>query len=296
MLLVPPKVEVILAWAKEPSNNIYIHNPDAVAAKLAAIDEAGAKSLHIVTDFDMTLTRYWVDGKRSVSTHGILEQSTKLTAEARQALTDLYKKYYPIEVSSTIPFPEKVAAMEDWWGTAHKIIASLGLTRDDIAAMVRESPVSFRPKLQEFLAVTAERDVPVLVFSAGLADVLQEIISSANLMHDNLDIVSNKMRFEDGVVVGFEDPLIHTFNKSEATVAHTAHHTRIDNRRNVIVMGDSLGDLRMADNIDCDVKLTIGLLNHDEETLIDQYAQAFDIVILKDSPLEFPLMLVSSLV
>ena len=52
-------------------------------------------------------------------------------------------------------------------------------------------------------------------------------------------------------------------------------------------MGDSLGDLRMADGIPHEIKLTIGYLNHNEQELLDDYSKSFDIVILKDSSLDF---------
>ena len=60
-------------------------------------------------------------------------------------------------------------------------------------------------------------------------------------------------------------------------------------------MGDSLGDLRMADGVEHQVKLTIGFLNHDTEKLLEQYAGAYDIVILNDSSLEFVNLLISLL-
>ncbi len=60
-------------------------------------------------------------------------------------------------------------------------------------------------------------------------------------------------------------------------------------------MGDSLGDLRMADGVDHHVKLTIGFLNHDKEKLLEQYAGVYDIVILNDSSLGFVNLLLSIL-
>nr|KAJ3420753.1 hypothetical protein HK105_005285 [Polyrhizophydium stewartii] len=296
MLVVPEKIKVLMAMAADGSSNIYIQNPTTVAAKLAKLDADGVDSLHIITDFDMTLTKYWTpEGQRSRSTHGVLEEAAKLAGGPKQALRELYHKYYPIEVSPTIPFEEKVAAMRTWWSTAHAIIISLGLTEDDLLAMVRSTPVLFRPRLQEFMDVCASRGIPMLIFSAGLADVLRMILVDARLMRDNVEIVSNKMRFENGVAVAFEEPLIHTFNKNEAAVAHTPHHAKIESRHNVILMGDSLGDLRMGDNINPKTKLTIGLLNHDKELLLDQYAEAFDIVLLDDAPLDFVVTLLTSL-
>ncbi|KAH6571067.1 hypothetical protein BASA60_007345 [Batrachochytrium salamandrivorans] len=278
MLVVPSKIEALMALAADSKNNIFIQDTHKVTEKLSKLDADGVELLHIITDFDMTLTQYWHDGARSMSTHGVLENAPRMTDECRAALNDLYKTYYPIEVSPIIPFEEKVEKMKIWWSSAHKIIANIGLTEQDIQDMVRTSPVTFRPLLREFIEICHSRDLPVLIFSAGLTDVLTEILTSSQLIRDNMDIVSNKMHFENGVVVSFEDPLIHTFNKNEAAVVNTKHYVKIENRPNV-----------------SQVKLTIGFLNHDHDLLIDQYAEAFDIVVLQDSTLSFVIQLLKSL-
>ena len=291
------KIDLLVQWALEESNNVFIKHPDVVQKKLQQLDKDTVDHLHIITDFDMTLTKYWSNGKRSTSSHGVLEGSRKMKeSSGKESLTLLYQHYYPIEISATIPYKDKFKAMEEWWMKAHEIIVNTKLTHSDIKQMVNEMPVTFRPKLAEFLALALKRNIPTLVFSAGLADVIEEILSRANLLLDNMFIVSNRMRFDaSDVVVGFIEPLIHTFNKNEAVITDTPHHPKIENRRNVLLMGDSLGDLRMGDKVDCDVKLTVGFLNHDKELLLDQYAEAFDILILEDSPMDFVIMLLSSL-
>lgn len=61
---------------------------------------------------------------------------------------------------------------------------------------------------------------------------------------------------------GFEGQLIHTFNKNEGALNNCQYFSQIDERRNVLLLGDSLGDLRMADGIDnLEICLKIGFLN-----------------------------------
>ena len=54
-----------------------------------------------------------------------------------------------------------------------------------------------------------------------------------------------------------------------------------------MLLGDSLGDLKMSDGMPHDVKLSVGLLNHDHDKLIETYKDAFDIVLTHDTSLEF---------
>ncbi len=108
----------------------------------------------------------------------------------------------------------------------------------------------------------------------------------ANLWLPNMHLISNEMTFENGICTGFKEPLIHVFNKNEATVVHTKHFASIKDRRNVILLGDSLGDLRMADGLSHDVSITIGFLNHDTDKWIEKYENAYDIVVLNDAPMD----------
>ena len=81
-------------------------------------------------------------------------------------------------------------------------------------------------------------------------------------------------------------------NKNEAAVIGP-HATKIKNRGSVVLLGDSLGDLKMADGMPHDVKLTVGLLNHDYDTLSEKYLESFDIVLTNDTSLEFFIRLIS---
>jgi 2-hydroxy-3-keto-5-methylthiopentenyl-1-phosphate phosphatase len=85
--------------------------------------------------------------------------------------------------------------------------------------MVREVPVCFRPGAKEFADNCNVHDIPLLVFSAGLGDIIQEIMRKAEMIVGTLHIVSNMMEFnEDGLIVNFKDPLIHILNKNEANI------------------------------------------------------------------------------
>ena len=42
-------------------------------------------------------------------------------------------------------------------------------------------------------------DIPVLIFSAGIGDIIEEILRQQSTIHDNMHIVSNYMKFDDQV-------------------------------------------------------------------------------------------------
>lgn len=65
-----------------------------------------------------------------------------------------------------------------------------------------------------------------------------------------------------GVLRAFKGQLIHIYNKREGALLNTQHFQELHSRCNVLLLGDSLGDLNMADGVtDVQNILKIGYLN-----------------------------------
>jgi 5'-nucleotidase len=61
----------------------------------------------------------------------------------------------------------------------------------------------------------------------------------------------------------------------------------ISKRNNVILLGDSLGDLGMVNNLDVGYIIKIGFLNQDIENRLELYKDKFDVVIAGDSSMDY---------
>ncbi|RKO91621.1 pyrimidine 5'-nucleotidase-domain-containing protein, partial [Blyttiomyces helicus] len=241
-------LQTLLDYLADGSSKLFVANPERVTEKLTAIVADGSDAFHVISDFDMTMTRYWVPSKpdskspaihdgreRSVSSHGVLTRSSRVTPEWRAQTEGLYKHYYPYEISHTLPHAEKVKAMEEWWTKAHELIIGLGLTKKDFETICRETPVAFRSGVEQLIASCEAQKIPVLVFSAGLADVIEEILRQSSLLTPNMHVVSNRLHFDPvtGRADSFAGRLIHTFNKNEAAISGSGYAETIQGRRNV---------------------------------------------------------------
>jgi HAD superfamily hydrolase (TIGR01544 family) len=147
MLLIPPIIDTLLFAANKKDSNIHIRNYEQVRETITAIMNDGFQKLHIISDFDMTLTRYWLNGKRSVSSHGVLERSSFLSQESREALHQLYLKYYPIEIDKHMPLEEKIVKMIEWWDNSHDVIIASKISKSAIAKMLVETQVCIETKI-----------------------------------------------------------------------------------------------------------------------------------------------------
>ena len=63
-------------------------------------------------------------------------------------------------------------------------------------------------------------------------------------------------------MTAFKGELIHIYNKREGALLNTGHFEELRSRPNVLLLGDSLGDLTMADGVqEVEKVLKIGFLN-----------------------------------
>ncbi|XP_017317994.1 cytosolic 5'-nucleotidase 3-like [Ictalurus punctatus] len=90
-----------------------------------------------------------------------------------------------------------------------------------------------------------------------------------------------------GVVCAFKGDVIHTFNKRQGALQNTQQF--VHDRSNVLLLGDSLGDLDMADGVQgLRNILRIGYLNDKVEERREAYVRSYDIVLEKDETLDVP--------
>lgn len=60
-------------------------------------------------------------------------------------------------------------------------------------------PPSCREGYENFFDKLQQHSIPVFIFSAGIGDVLEEVIRQAGVYHPNVKVVSNFMDFDDKV-------------------------------------------------------------------------------------------------
>lgn len=290
------------------SNKVVINDAKLLGEKKEAIRVAGPAKFQVIADFDNTLTKFWVNGCRGQSSHALLQQEDPKYNAKRDELFDYY---HPIEYDPKIPTDEKTKLMEEWWGKTHGLLIEGGLTCDAIRNSVATGVIAFREGVVELFEFLEERDIPVLIFSAGLADIIEEVLrQKLHRTFKSVKIVSNRMKFDqNGNLVSFTGKLIHSLNKNEHALDMAAslhdHLGEVDEqmidsdsvkkRTNVLLLGDHIGDLRMSDGLNYETRISVGFLNHNIENSLDSYRKGYDIVYLDDAPMTGVMKLVSEL-
>lgn len=270
---------------------VIISNPEEFEEKKKAIVEGGVNKLHVLADFDRTITYgTTAEGKRTETVISQLRSDPKyLSAEYAEEAHKLFDKYHPIEISADIPYGEKKKEMHAWWKKHFELLIKAGLSKQVIEQVINERPLRFREGSLEFISLLDSKDIPLVFMSAAPGDMLEEYLKKNHLLTKSVYVVSNKYDFDDsGKATKIREPIIHVLNKKEVSLKKYLIYDSLKKRKNVILMGDDLGDVGMAEGLEYDNIIKIGFLNEKVEERLELYKQNFDIVLLGDGGFDFP--------
>lgn len=275
--------------------NVYIRDSVRVRDKLKVLYEGGPEKLQVISDFDKTLTKFVINGEKGCTAYGVFENSKVFPESYREKAKALKEKYMPIEYSGSISPAEKESHMVEWWTKANELIIELKIKQTQIPETVKDAHIALREGVEWFFVKLHEKEVPLLIISGGLGDIIEEVIEQQSTLFDNVTIVANFFKYEEDVVVGFEDKLLFSFNKQEMTKDLDFFKNNED-RTGVIVMGDLPGDASVSSSPkNPEVTLTIGFLNEKVDEHLNNYMDAFDVVIVDDHSIELVDLLLMSI-
>lgn len=274
-----------------------IRDHASYSAKRAAVVRAGLARTHFVVDFDRTLTSYFTNsGERGDSCHGVVEKRGGIAEKA--AALNAY--YYAIETDPKRSKEEKTPFMIEWYHAVNGMLAASSISRADVAADVAAARLEIRAGMRSMLDAARHHGLHVTVFSAGIGDVIVEVLAQRwagfppLAVHDgarlprSLRVVSNWMQWSsparDATCTGWSEPLIHMFNK-HASSLKPSDLEEVSKCSAVVLVGDSEGDVTMADGLGAETVLKIGFLNiSTSHELVARYSELFDVVLLEDAP------------
>ncbi|XP_065655342.1 7-methylguanosine phosphate-specific 5'-nucleotidase A isoform X1 [Hydra vulgaris] len=285
--LVKKKVhEIVLIFDHK---EVFIKNIVFFREKIKRFFEDGGNKLQVLSDFDRTLSKHFVEGEKGFTSFGVVEHSQYFPTYVKKQLLSLHEKYHPIEMSTTITEEAKIPYMVDWWAEAFMLAVNAGVQKRQIPDMVRNSRVVLRDGADQFFHLLHEKNIPLLIVSAGLGDIINEVMLQQAELTRNISITANFYTFNsEGLATGLRgNEMIHSFNKNQHLKQRTDYFEKHKDRTNLIVMGDTLGDPSMADGIfPSENVLKIGFLNEKTEESLNAYLEVYDVVLTNDANLD----------
>lgn len=253
------------------------------------IKKQGTYKLHVVSDFDRTLTYAFVNGEKIPSILSILRDGSYLSKDYAEKANALFKKYHLIEINNKISQKNKREAMEEWWKSHFELLIKSRLNKKDIERVVESNKVKLREGSEKFLETLYKKNIPfVIISSSGLGtDSLKLYLEKRNLLYDNIFIISNNYIWDKkGNAIGIEEPIIHSMNKDETTLHNFPFYNKIKNRKNIILLGDTLEDKDMVKGFNYNNLIKVGFLNENVDENLKIYKKNYDMLILNDSSMD----------
>ncbi len=266
---------------------VIIPHPEKFLAIKEKFKIGGLDQVHVLSDFDRTLTRSYVNGRRVSALITVLRNEGYLTPEYSAQADALTAKYSPIESDLTISREERKKAMESWWREHYKLLIDSGLTRQEIEKASIDSGVLLRIEAPEFLEFLNVHNIPLVFLSAsGLGqESIKIFLARSNHLFKNIHVICNDFVFDkSGRVISVKEPIVHILNKDETLIKDFPCYEEVKTRRNVIVVGDSVDDVDMVVGFDYDNLVKFGFLNEREEESLEKYKEVFDVIITGDGP------------
>lgn len=271
-------------------DEIVISNKERLEEIKKAMKNDGVGKLHVLADFDRTLTTAFVDGKSVPSLISILRDGDYLTPDYAEKAHALANKNHAIEIDPNVPFAEKWAAMDSWWREHSKLLIESGLKKSDIEKAVTSGKVKLREGFNEVADLLHTHHIPLVIMSAsGLGvDGVNLYLKQAGKLYDNVHTISNVYEWDaTGRAVALKEPIIHALNKYETAVHNYPAFDAVRERKNVILLGDSVDDVGMVQGFEYDNLITIGFLNDKVEENLERYKKVFDVILTGDASMEY---------
>jgi HAD superfamily hydrolase (TIGR01544 family) len=222
---------------KQILKHFTFQDKNRVLKKIEKLISEGKSNLHLLVDFDRTLTIGKNKDGRDVTSWNILTNLLPPKALAKQQA--LYKKYRPLEASGKMSSKEA----ESWARQVLKIFVKCAV---DLREIEKDFSVntSIRNHAKKVFDICNAFEIPVVILSAGIKEVIA-VWSKNHQVSPALVLATSLITDSNGKIIGWDKNIIHVANKREQG------HKELDEikrkRPNIILIGDALEDADMAE-------------------------------------------------
>ena len=232
--------------------------------------------LYIIADFDHTLTT-----KDSQNCWGILSKIPNISPEYIKQSKQNNDYFFPIEQDETIDYNIKTIMMKNWYEQHIKLLIKYNLQEDDINKISHDNSIILRKGVTDFLKFTNQNNIPVIIISAGIANIIEGTLKKHNCLFNNVYILSNIFKFQHGTLKALRNSIIHSLNKNKIDIPQKIKQILKD-KDETILLGDNIGDTLMTIKDNKKI-IKIGFLNYNDTNKLHTFQKYFDIVYNNDT-------------
>ena len=167
----------------------------------------------------------------------------------------------------------------------YQLLIDSKLRLADLKDIAQNGHLQLRNGVKDCLNKLNESWIPLVIFSAsGCGDAIPLFMQHNACNFPNISYVINRFsRDEMGFAKDIEGEVIHALNKDEWVFSKFPElREKLEKRKNVILIGDGLGDAEMAQGTNHETLLKIWILTLEAPERLKAYEKAFDLVLIGD--------------
>ncbi len=229
-----------------------------------------ANKLYVIADFDNTIT-----AKQCRTSMGIINHSGSFERGFEEEHRNICNQYKVKAIEAT----DDEIKNEMWNKTLYgffELFQRYHLTEDRLGKILQNSNIKFREGFLKFIEFLHQNKIPLIIISAGVANLIEKFLEKEEVFYDNIVIISNYISFnKQGNIQEIPPNIINPVNKNQISFSKEIQQ-KLKGREYILLLGDRPGDIQMIKGKNQKKTCSIAFVNKQEE--IEELKNKFDIV------------------
>lgn len=215
------------------------------------------ENFYILIDFDRTLTK-----GNSISGWRVLYYSGLLGDDFTKRYDEIHDKHNE--------------TWEDRFKLYIDLLREKGFSKEIVKEAVKNTDLELRNGAKEFLTKMYNLNIPVIIISCSLKNVIKEYLEFNNCYYNNIFIYSNYYDIEDN---GKNDIYKVTPHSKNRIIFSKELNEKIKTKDYTLLFGDIVDDVNMVSKDRLNSTIAVGFLDKKIEENLELYKSTFDIVL-----------------
>lgn len=251
---------------------IMVYIDDNTKEKLQKLK---SDSIYFLVNFDNVIT-----DNNSSDTINIITDSIGSNKKYLKKEEELKCKYKTVELDNNLELDTKCNFIGDIWKENISLLKEFSIDDKKIKRIVNnKSIVRIRPGVKKFLKMTYEKNIPVIILSDGISEVIKYFLVYNKCYYNNITVISNSICSDD------ENIIIHPLNKNELLVPADVKN-KIEKRKISILLASSINDINMLSKEKLKDSIKIAFLDNHINENFDIFLNYFNIIYTHNTPLD----------
>ena len=138
--------------------------------------------------------------------------------------------------------------------------------------------LNLRDDAIEFIKLLKEKNVPIIISSAGISNFIVELLKKYECYDDNVFVFANNLEFKEDKIIDSIDTIIHSMNKFDMLISKN-YLDKIKNKTYAILVGDQLSDLKMTKNLPFKKEISFGFLDNNIDGQREFFKDSYDVTL-----------------